>query len=156
VADIVIVGVGNPYRCDDAAGWAVIEGLSGKVDNSIKLLKLRGDIAEILDLFTQYETVYLVDACLMKEGSWKRLDLLDTEITDENPVTSTHGFSVSEAVALAKALEQLPKKLILYAISGTAFQIGDKLTPSAAKSVKAVTDAILQEEDIRACMNRVS
>jgi hydrogenase maturation protease len=152
VADIIIIGIGNQFRCDDAAGWAVIDGLTGKVSSSIKLVKLRGDIAELLDLFSQYETVYFVDAVLCKKKSWQRFDLLTQDITDENPVTSTHGFSVSEAVALAKNLNQLPQKLILYAISGTNFQIGDKLTPTVSECVKQVIIQIVKE--VEPCMNK--
>ena len=156
--DLAIIGIGNLYRSDDAAGWAVIEGLKDRIVNSIKLLKVRGDAAELLDLFTQYKTVYLVDACQIKAppGSWQRIDLLIQPIPEENPQTSTHGFGVSQAVALAKTLEQLPAKLILYAICGNDYKIGSALTPSVERSVTRVISEILQEKDIQACMNRVS
>lgn len=155
MADIIIVGIGNPYRGDDAAGWAVIDGLMETVGSVIKLVKQRGDIAELIDIFGQYKTVYLVDACRsnVSVGTWQRIDVQKQSIIEENPQTSTHGFSVSQAISLAKNLDQLPYKLILYVINGDSYTISDKFSPSVAKSVDLVVKAILNEEDIQSCMN---
>lgn len=155
MADIIIVGIGNPYRGDDAAGWAVIDGLMETVGSVIKLVKQRGDIAELIDIFSQYKTVYLVDACRSNApiGTWQRIDAQKQPIMEESPQTSTHGFSVSQAISLAKNLDQLPNKLILYVISGDSYTISDKFSPSVAKSVDLVVREILNEEDIQSCMN---
>lgn len=154
MADLIIVGIGNPYRGDDGAGWAVIDGLE-KLGASIKRVKQRGDIAELIDLFTQYKSVYLVDACLCSEpaGTWRRIDLHMESIPNENPLTSTHGFSLSQAISLAKNLDQLPDKLILYAINGDNYNISEALSPPVARSIDSVIKAILNEEEIRSCMN---
>lgn len=141
----LIAGIGNPYRGDDGAGWAVIEGLAGMVDPSIKLTKLRGDAAELIDLFSQYRNVYLVDACILsgEPGSWKCLDLHKDSLPEENPQTSTHGFGVAQAIALAKNLGALPEKLVLYAIAGNRYNVSEGLSPPVAKGVEEVTQAIL-------------
>lgn len=158
MADIIIVGIGNPYRGDDASGWAVIDGLMKKVEmgSVIRLVKQRGDIAELIDLFGQYKTVYLVDACRSHapNGTWRRIDVQKEPILEENPQTSTHGFSVSQAISLAKNLGQLPNKLILYVISSDSYTISDTFSPCVAKSVDLVVEAILNEEDVQVCMNR--
>jgi hydrogenase maturation protease len=150
VADLIIAGIGNPYRRDDAAGWAVIEALEKKV--TIPLQKTRGDIGELLELFSRYGTVYLIDASLSKKtGSWQRIDALQEELPLDNPQTSTHDLSVSEAISLAKNLDQLPAKLIVYAIAGDQFHIGQGLSPLVGQAVDKVAEALLNEEDI--CMN---
>lgn len=155
MADIVIVGIGNPYRGDDAAGWAVIDGLMEKVGSGIKLVKLRGDIAELIDIFAQYKTVYLVDACRINasKGAWQRIDAQKQSIIEANPQTSTHGFSVSQAISLAKNLDQFPNKLILYLISGDNYTICDRVSSSVHKSIELVIKAILNEKDIQSCTN---
>lgn len=156
MADIIIVGIGNPYRGDDAAGWAVVDGLKEKLKSGIELMKQRGDIAELIDLFSRYKSVYLVDACNSQlAGSWQRIDVHQQTIPIENPQTSTHGFSISQAISLAKNLDQLPNKLILYAIYGDHYSVSDTLSPSVARSVDGVINAILNEEEIQSCMNRV-
>lgn len=154
--NIIVVGIGNPYRGDDGAGFAVIDGLEKSLSSSVKLLKLRGDIAELIDIFANYQTVYLVDACRSNEEQedWRRLDVQKESIKDENPQTSTHGFGITQAISLAKNLDKLPDKLILYAINGNQYSISDVISPSVYASVNSVIKAILNEEDIRACMNK--
>ena len=156
MADIIIVGIGNPYRGDDAAGWAVIDGLKEEVGSAIKLVKERGDIAELIDIFTRHKSVYLVDACSSSEftAAWQRIDVNRQPLLEENPQTSTHGFSITQAISLAKNLDQLPNKLILYAINGNNYSISNELSPAVANSVDSVIKAILKEEDIQSCMNR--
>jgi hydrogenase maturation protease len=153
--DIIVVGIGNPYRGDDAAGWAVIDGLMETAGSAIKLVKERGDIAELIEIFDHHKTVYLVDACQSGApvGTWQRIDAHNQPIMDENPQTSTHGFSVSQAISLAKNLDQLPNKLILYLINGENYSVSEALSPSVAKSVDGVIKALLNEEDIQSCMN---
>lgn len=155
MADIIIVGIGNPYRGDDAAGWAVIDGLTKAVGSVIQLVKQRGDIAELVDIFANHKSVYLVDAFNSSDlkDAWKRIDLHKQPIIEESPQTSTHGFSISQAISLAKNLDLLPNKLILYAIKGNHYSITNSLTPPVAKSVDTVINAILQEEEVQSCMN---
>lgn len=157
MADIIIVGIGNPYRGDDAAGWAVIDALMERIGSIIKLVKQRGDIAELIDIFDQFKSVYLIDACQSQEpiGTWQRIDVKNQPITEGNSQTSTHGFSISQAISMAKNFNQLPDKLILYAISGDSYSISDKLSPPVARSIDLVVKAILNEEDIQSCMNIV-
>lgn len=155
MADIIIVGIGNPFRGDDAAGWAVIDKLKETAGSAIKLVKQQGDIAELLDIFAHHKSVYLVDACSSNDltSAWQRIDVHQQPIPPENSQTSTHGFGVSQAIALAKNLDQLPKKLILYAIPGKNYSVSSTLSPSVARSIDSVIKAILNEEDIQSCMN---
>lgn len=155
MADVIIIGIGNPYRGDDAVGWAVIDALRHTVGSAIELVKERGDAAVLLDIFTRYDHVYVVDACRTTAdiGAWQRIDVHHQPLPQEAPQASTHGFGVSQAISLADNLGQLPKKLILYAINGDNYNIGETLSPQVANSVASVAQAILNEEDIRTCMN---
>lgn len=152
MADLIIIGIGNPYRGDDAAGWAVIDALEKKV--ALPLQKSRGDIAELLDLFGKYRTVYLIDASYSQNnGSWQRIDALKDPLPEENPQTSTHGLGAAQAISLAKNLDQLPAKLIVYAMGSNRFAIGDALSKPVSDAVEKVTEALLKEKDI--CTNLV-
>lgn len=157
MADVVIVGIGNPYRGDDGAGWAVVDTLEGRVNTSIHLNKQRGDIGELLDIFSRYTKVYLVDASFSESsiGAWERIDAHRQSLPPENSQTSTHGLSVSQAIAFAKNLDLLPSKLIIYAIAGDNFNLSDTLSPGVAQAVDKVTEALLHEEDIYSCTNTI-
>ncbi len=151
----VVVGIGNPYRGDDAVGWAVIDGLKKKTQ-TIQLVKSQGDIAELIDIFSSYRVVILVDACQMNApvGTWQRIDAHKQKIVEISPLTSTHGLSVTQAIALAKNISVLPPTLVLYVINGKNFSMNDGLSPAVAKSVEEVIQALLEE--IRLCTNTVS
>ena len=136
--DTVVVGIGNPFRGDDGAGWAVIDALEAKKID-VPLYKQRGDITELLDLFAEYSNVFLVDACT---GVNLRIDIHEQSIPEDNPQTSTHGMGIAQAIAFAKNLNLLPKKLILYAIAGKNFNIGDPLSPSLDLEINRVAKAI--------------
>ncbi len=150
MSDIIILGIGNPFRGDDAAGFAVIDRLEGKVKASVDLKKQRGDVSELLDVFAGYKTVYIVDACCADAaaGTWERIDGQLQPLPAENTQTSTHGLGVSQAMAIAKNLGSLPAKLIIYGINGDNFTMNDAMTPAVAQAVEKVAEALLQEEDI--------
>lgn len=153
---LIVIGIGNPFRGDDGAGWAVVDALQNKVRSGVKLCKLKGDIAELLDVFANYATVYLVDSCISDStpGSWERIDGLLAPLFIDRPQTSTHGLSISQAIALAKNLHQLPSKLILYAIYGNRYHLSTSLSPAVAQAIDQVTQTILNEKDIQRCMNK--
>lgn len=155
--DILVVGIGNPFRGDDGAGWAVIDALEGKVSVDVKLSKLRGEISELLDVFANYSTIYLVDACQMDAplGFWERIDAHQDPIFLDTPQTSTHGLSISQAIALAKTLNEVPSKLIIYAINGDQYNMNAALSPPVAGVIEMVAQNIAKEEDILACMKKV-
>lgn len=153
--EVIVVGIGNPYRGDDAAGWAVIDALE-KRKASLHLCKQRGDVAELMDVFASHSHVYLVDACtgLDHSASWRRIEVHQELLTIANTQTSTHALSVAQAVALAKNLDILPQKLIVYAIVGHHFHMSSQLSPSVSKAIDEVAEALLKEEEIKACMKK--
>lgn len=157
MGEAAIIGIGNPYRGDDAAGWDVVDLLEERVGKGVSLYKERGGIAELMDILAHHRTVVIVDACSSGsiDGPWKRFDLKAESLSEEIPLTSTHGFGVLQAISLAKNLDYLPEKVILYAIKGSAFQMKAETVVAVRESAIQVAEAILQEEDIRSCMNRV-
>lgn len=156
MAKIAVIGIGNPFRGDDGAGWAVIDALAEKISAQIELKKNRGEIGDLLDSFDGFSAVYLIDACVgdLAAGSWRRLDALKEELDFERPQTSTHGLSIREAISLAKTLDQLPPKLIVYAIYGESYSVGGAISPKVLEAIPNVAERILNEEDIRSCMKK--
>ncbi len=155
--EILILGLGNPFRGDDAAGWGVIDVLEQKSPKGVQLCKVRGDAAQILDFFTQYSTIYVIDACQMNapSGFWKRIDAHKSSIPSDTPQTSTHGMGISQAIDLAKVLGILPSKLIIYAINGDHYNLSTTPSLSVGQAIDKVAQHILEEEDIVLCMKKV-
>ncbi|MBS3905061.1 MAG: hydrogenase maturation protease [Simkania sp.] len=154
--NLLVIGIGNPFRGDDGIGWAVVAALMGKVPAEIQLRKSRGDIAELIELFSMYRAVYLIDACRMDAapGVWQRIDAHLQPLLLDNTQTSTHGISISQAIALAKTLHQLPSTLIVYAINGDRYNISTTLSPPVAQVIDTVAEHILKEKGILECMKK--
>jgi hydrogenase maturation protease len=147
VGEIVIVGVGNPFRGDDGVGWAVVDALDGKVQPNVVIAKRHEDFAVLSDYFAHYATVYIVDAAQSGglPGSWQRLDGLRQPLLHERPQTSTHGFGVMQAIELARELHSLPARLIIYAVEAETFQVNDALSVAVARAVPMVASEIIRE-----------
>ena len=147
MAEIAIIGIGNAMRGDDSAGLAVIDALQQKTPPHVLIAKSRADVGELLSYFETNRIVYLIDACIADQSAdtWKRLDALQEKINFERPQTSTHGFSVAQAIDLAKILGKLPSKLIIYAIFASRYSIGDVRSAEVEKAIALVAQSILEE-----------
>ena len=154
--EFLVLGIGNPFRGDDGAGWAVIDALEIKTHGKVSLQKSRGDVADLLEIFQSYEKVILVDACQSSHppGTWTRIDALKEPLPIEKTKTSTHGITISQSIVLAKALGQLPKQLIIYAIEGACFEVTGLLSLPLQKAIEEVAQKIFNEEETKLCMNK--
>lgn len=156
MADTIIVGVGNPYRGDDKAGWEVIDRLEKKVHETIHLAKKGGDFCDLLEIFSAYKNVYLIDACQGKNlgDRYIRIDAKQSKIPLDANQASTHGLGVAQAIALAENLKILPEKLIIYALPGKRYSISDNISSHMDKMIDEVIEQLLKEKEI-SCMNLI-
>lgn len=153
---IAVIGIGNPYRGDDAAGALVVDELKKTITSGINFFKVQGDMTVLIEHLTNFQTVFLIDACESGafDEDWLRIDALKEEIPIDRPQTSTHGFSVSQAIEMAKNFGRLPGKLILYAIQGSRFEMSHAISQPVAKAVEVVSKEILNEEEVRLCQSK--
>ena len=95
------------------------------------------------------DAVILVDAVHAGKapGSVYRLDAHEGPIPANFFHYSTHAFSVAEAVELARALNQLPSRLVIYGIEGRDFEAGGELSHEVAKAAQRVVERVLKDID---------
>lgn len=142
----MVVGLGNPLRRDDAAGILAARRLT-QVAPGLSVLEASGEGAGLMDAWAGRECVYLIDAVRAggEPGRLHRLDAHEREIPSDFFHYSTHAFSLAEAVELARALGELPARLVIYGIEGCDFGTGEGLSPAVADGVGRAVAAILQE-----------
>ena len=58
---------------------------------------------------------------------------------------SSHGWGLSEALALGKVFQDLPPVLIIYGIEGQNFTLGDDLSPAVAAAIPETVRRIIAE-----------
>ena len=127
---LLVIGVGNPDRGDDAAGHAVIRALRDLPLPNVELKTVSGEATGLIEAWSGADRVVVVDASrsVAAAGTITRYDAHAGNIPAALERTSTHGFGVAEVVALALNLDRLPPRLDVYAIEGKSFKFGDAMT----------------------------
>ena len=125
----LLIGVGNAWRGDDAAGLVLARRLGG--------LAHEGDGLALVDAWAGARHVVVVDAAASgaPPGTVHRFDA-SAPLPARALRSSTHALGLAEAVELARALGRLPERLEVYAIEGADFAVGAGLTPAVAAAVE--------------------
>ncbi len=144
---ILVIGVGNAYRCDDAAGLLVARRVKERTLDSVAVLEHTGEGAALMESWKNAEAVVLIDAVSSggAPGAVHRLDARSQPLPARMFRNSTHAFSVVEAVELGRALNRLPQQLIVYGIEGRDFEAGTTLSPEVEKAAQEVVERVAQE-----------
>lgn len=145
---VIVVGIGHPFRGDDALGPEVVSLLQKRLPKSVQLKAILGDIAELLSIFEEFTHVYIVDAVYSQRvppGTPFRVDGSKIKDVSKHCRTSTHAFDISQAIELATNLGLLPHKLVIYGIEGENFEHGNYLSSSVCAQVEKLCDELYNE-----------
>lgn len=144
---ILVIGIGNPDKGDDAAGLAVAQRVAAATSAAeVTVRELTGDQLALLDEWSGATRVYLVDAVCSggTPGTVYRFDAAQA-LTERFRHRGTHTFSLADVIELARALGRLPRHLAGFGIEGAGFAIGAALSPQAQAAVDEVTTALLAD-----------
>jgi hydrogenase maturation protease len=142
---IIVFGVGNSYRCDDAAGLIVARQLKNKHLENVTIIEKDNDGPLLMAEWSDRDKVIIADAVSSRSvaGSVFRFDLLKQQIPPEKFRFSTHNMSLPDTIQLAKQLNNLPAELRLFAIEGKIFDHGMLITPEVTESLELVVNQII-------------
>jgi hydrogenase maturation protease len=149
-----VVGIGNPWRNDDAVGLAVARLLEGTLPEAVDVLEREGEPTGLIDSWEEVDTVWLVDAVSSgaKPGTVHRHDASEQELPAELFRTSTHHLGLAEAVELARAVGRLPRRTVVYGIEGANFETGETLSPEVEAAAARVAESV--REEVAECTRR--
>jgi hydrogenase maturation protease len=147
---VVIIGIGNDYRRDDAAGLLVARELRQRVqqkidEGKVRVLECTGASLELIDLWAGANLVILVDAVSSgaDPGTIYQFQLGSRPLPSYMFHYSTHDFNVADAIEFARMLGKLPPHLVVYGIECVDFDQGRGLSEDAALAVEKATDRVL-------------
>lgn len=153
--DVVVVGVGCPYRRDDGVGPAVLARLAHMragnrpLSDLAALTTCDGDLTRLIGAWEGTATAILVDAAKHGQrgcpGTVRRCDFGSRRLPYAALPASSHGLGLVEAVALSRALDRLPGRLVVYTVEAADTGVGDGLSAAVAASVGAVADRVAAE-----------
>jgi hydrogenase maturation protease len=142
----IVIGVGNPFRGDDAVGLVVADRLKARQDG-LTVVTHTGDLFGLPDMWKGAEAVVLIDALLSSDaaGTIRRFDARHLPVPAGAFRASTHAFGVAEVVALTRSVGALPPRLIVYGVVAARCDHGDDLSEPVARAVDEVVERILAD-----------
>ena len=143
----VVVGIGNPARGDDAAGREVARRLLGSDLPDTQVVESDGDVAALVQAFEGRTRCIVVDAshCGLRPGTVQRLEAHARALPASFAAASTHALGLTDAIELARALDQLPEAVVVYAIEGHSYAPGRGLSEPVRHAVALVARRIRRE-----------
>ena len=135
-------------RSDDGAGIEAARHIKRLNLPGVAVFAEVADSAALTELWREAEIVYIVDAVSSgrKAGNIVRYDALNDVIPDEIFTSlSSHSFGLGATVQIARELNRLPRRLIVYGIEGKDFAAGDELTPEVERAALDASQRIVKE-----------
>ncbi len=131
---IVIIGVGNPMRGDDAIGPLTLRALAKTCPPEIRLIEIEGEATQLLEAVTGATAAIIIDACRSGSpaGTIHRFDVVKSPIPVNLGAFSSHGFGLAAGLELARSLKQLPRICVVFAVEVIEFNPGAGLTPEVS------------------------
>ncbi len=144
---IKIIGIGNEFRQDDALGLLCVRKLSELIDQDIDIVENLGEGSSLINQWAPSDNVILVDAIHSdrQAGYIHRFEALHQDFPAAISLNSSHAFSISEAINLAKKLDVLPNKLLVYGIEGAAYNQGQGLSDEVTSALPLLIKELQQE-----------
>ena len=143
----VLIGVGNELRGDDAAGLLVARRLRERAAKQAVVLACQADPAELLTAWTGADLAIVVDTVVSgaAPGTIQRFDVSAAPLPAKLIGFSTHGLGLAEAIELARALDRLPSRTIVYGIEGSSFSAGAPLDPAVERAIDETLTRVMAE-----------
>jgi hydrogenase maturation protease len=146
----LVIGIGNRFRGDDAAGLDVASYLSTQLEKLVDVSYCEGDPITLMDMWKGWDCVFLIDAVTSDTGEIgyvHEFDIHEASIPAIFSNTSTHFLDVIQIVELARALERLPSTLVLYGIEGREYRMEQSISKNLNLLLPKISKHI--EMDIR-------
>jgi hydrogenase maturation protease len=149
-AQNLLIGVGNEFRNDDALGILVAREIRRRNVPGVTVVERSGEGTALMETWAGADLVIVVDSIFsgIAPGSIHRLDAARDEIPRGFFHYSSHAFGVAEAIGLARELNLLPGRVIIYGIEGKEFGEGVGLSDQVVKNIPQLIAMI--EEDLHA------
>lgn len=150
-----IIGVGNLFRGDDAAGLLAARRLKALVEDRAEVIEAELAGLDVLDLMAEASAVILIDAARSGRpaGTIHRLDASAGPISADLFPHSTHVLHAVDAIELGRTLGLLPPRVILYGLEVGDTTAGNALSPAVAGALEQVVERVLRELEGLSCMS---
>ena len=143
----VVIGVGNAYRGDDAAGREVARLVRARAPEGLEVVVCELEPTRLIDAWDGADLALVVDAVSSgaEPGTVHRFDGASGPLPSREFRSSTHALGIGETVELARALGRLPARIVVIGVEGESFGAGTELSGPARAGVERAVDLVLEE-----------
>jgi len=144
----LILGFGNPLHGDDGVGAYAVQMLNARsLPTNVKVRDAGTPGFGLVSEIEGWDRVILIDAIRMgrSPGSWRRFNPDEVRLLAADGFLSLHQPGLANSLALAQALNLLPKEIIFFGIEPIGTDLFDDINPIASNSVEEVVNHILNE-----------
>ncbi len=148
MADVLVIGYGNPLRGDDGVGPVIAEELARdmvSLDPKVKVVACHQLNPEMAEAVADTRAVIFVDASVELKPGDVRISPVHPD--QFSPAAFTHSLKPSALLATASELFGQAPPAETVAIGAASFDIGMTLTPEVRAAVTKATKLI--EKEIR-------
>lgn len=148
--NLLVIGVGNEFRGDDAAGLLVARKLGCQNLPGATVIEQSGEGVDLITAWEGYPQVFLIDAVQSgaKPGTIHRFDAHENVLPPDFFHFSIHAFGIAEAIEVARSLGELPPYLIVFGIEGDNFNIGSQVSYDVQHTLEQVIQIIHNEMEL--------
>jgi hydrogenase maturation protease len=141
---VIVIGMGNAWRGDDGAGLAVARRLRERAPETLSVVEHEGEPVGLIEAWAGVREALVLDAVSSgaAPGTIHRLDARRERLPVELFRGSTHAFGLAEAIELARVLERLPERLLVYGVEGECFATGNGLSPEVERAVEELVEEL--------------
>jgi len=136
---LLVAGIGNDMRGDDAAGLLAVRALRELGASNVDVLESPADTIALAAAIADHPEVVVIDA-VAAEGAGEVMVLDERSIAMRSRVTG-HGLSVRDAIDLARALGREPAVHVV-GITGSTFDLGAAPSPEVERAASKVASWI--------------
>ena len=147
---VLVAGVGNRFRGDDAVGPLVAGRVAGRVAAAglpgVRVIELVEPV-DLLHHLAGYGLVVVVDA--VRGGHPPGSIRTDLVVAGPLPAPGrggwTHTVGIAEVIELARALDLLPGRLLVVGVEAASFTAGAALSAPVEAAVDGAVTAVINE-----------
>jgi hydrogenase maturation protease len=140
-----VLGVGNAWAGDDAAGLLVARMVRERAPGSVAVIEHEGEPTALLDVWDRAKLAIAVDATSGGggPGAVRVMEATHEPLPAHLTGTSTHAYGLADAIELARALGRLPERLIVVGIEGERFEAGAEPGAAVRGALERATEQVL-------------
>jgi hydrogenase maturation protease len=137
-AKILVIGVGNEFRGDDAVGVLVARVLMDQNLPGVQVIEQSGECSDLLVAWEDAAVVFLIDAIQsgVQPGTIHRFEAHERPLPTDFFSFSSHAFGVAGAIELARSLGNLPEYLLVLGVEAQQFETGAPISPMVQRAAE--------------------